>query len=348
MIKIGIIGCGWIAEKVYLPIILHSNNSCVYAIYDPNKHQLSLIKEKYDIPFVYNSLDDFLDSPIDAVIITSPNNTHSYYSNCSLMAGKHVLCEKPVAFTVLDFKKTLSLANLNKKVFFPGLVNRYRKDVHIFKNKSKNIGKVKDIEAYWKRKCGIPKPGSWITNNNYAGGGALIDIGTHLIDIALMFIDNYEIKSVNSEFGTIRDVNKFKSNWNNNKSNSSFPFDVETYSFGKIKFENSVLNYHVDWCANINEDITYIKLYGENGTAALKTLFGFSNNYLRDNIEISIEPNNGTRENIYFPIENSFNIYAFELLINSFINQINDNNSTMEIKNTINTINIIENLYKAR
>lgn len=349
MIKFGIIGCGWIAEKVYLPLLKSFDNACLHAIFDTDEKKLVSLKEKYEIPVISNSFKDFLKLPFDAVIIATPNDTHSYYTNCSLEGGKHVLCEKPVAFSKLEIEETIAIAKKNNKVFFPALVNRFRKDVQYLKGKSCEIGKITDIEVSWVRKSGIPKLGSWITNKSYAGGGALIDIGTHIIDIGLMFIKEPKVKSVEAKFGIADNIEKYQSSWNYTKSNVSLPINVETCSYGKILFNDVVMNYNVNWCADVVEDMTCIRLCGERGSIFLRTLFGFSKNYIQDKLEFSIEKNNVIKETIFFPIENSFAIDAFKRLLSTFIDSIEGrDNPFLKMNDAIYVVDVIEELYRGQ
>ena len=346
MFKIGVIGCGWIAKKVYLPLLNSMDNVCLFAAFDTDERSITSLKEKYEIPVICKNFKEFIELPLDAVIIATPNYTHSYYANCSLECGKHVLCEKPVAFSKSKLQETVSIANKNKRIFFPALVNRFRKDVQYFKEKSCEIGKITDIDVCWIRKSGIPKLGSWITNEGYSGGGALIDIGTHIIDIGLMFVDNLQVEKVEASFGVIDNIEKHRSSWNDMKTSISLPINVETSSAGKIFFKDVIMNYDVSWCSNVDEDITCIKLYGENGTAVLKTLFGFSKDYIRDTIEISIIKNNTIRDSIFLSMENTFAQDAFKALLNAFIDCTEGkDNSILKMNDAFYVVDIIEKLY---
>ena len=106
MSKLGIIGCGWIVEKAYLPLIAKMNDVDISAVFDIDYHKAHKLQDKYCIPNIFDNIDCFLSSPLDAVIVATPNNTHTYYSDMALNAGKHVLCEKPVAFSKNDIEST--------------------------------------------------------------------------------------------------------------------------------------------------------------------------------------------------------------------------------------------------
>lgn len=128
-------------------------------------------------------------------MIATPNNTHTYYTDMALNAGKHVLCEKPVALSKKDIESTISIADKSQKIFIPALVNRFRPDIQKFIRLVALIGEIKEIEVSWTRKSGIPKPGTWITNKAATGEGVMIDISTHILDICLMLISYKCIKT---------------------------------------------------------------------------------------------------------------------------------------------------------
>lgn len=110
MINLGIIGCGWIAEKAYLSLIAKMNDVDVCAVFDINCQKAHEIQGKYHVLNMFDTIGSLLSSPIDAVIIATPNNTHTQYTNMALSAGKHVLCEKPVALSKNDLASTVATA----------------------------------------------------------------------------------------------------------------------------------------------------------------------------------------------------------------------------------------------
>ena len=90
------------------------------------------------------------------MIIATPNNTHTYYSDLALNAGKHVLCEKPVALSKNDIESTIFTAQVNQKIFLPALVNRFKKDIQKFSELASLVGEVKEVEVSWIRNRASP------------------------------------------------------------------------------------------------------------------------------------------------------------------------------------------------
>ena len=349
MINFGIIGCGWIAEKAYLPIIAKMDDACVNAIFDIDYRKAHEIQHKYHVPNIFDNIDRFLSQPLDAVIIATPNNTHTYYTNMALNSGKHVLCEKPVALSKNDIESTIALAHAKNKIFLPAFVNRFREDIIKFSEMVSLIGEVKEAEVSWIRKSGIPRGGTWITNKAAAGGGALIDIGTHVIDIGLNFLSDKQIKSVKLDQGTIAQAKQNSAQWNINNESRQFELDAETWAKGEVYFINgSELKFNIDWSSNINEDITSIKVLGVNGTVSIDTLFGFSNNFTRDNIEILYDGTNGEYDKVLYSMNNTFAIDAFKNMISYFVNLINGQDAgILQPFDSVYVVDVIERLYKS-
>ena len=236
------------------------------------------------------------------------------------------------------------------KIFLPAFVNRFRKDIIKFGKLAHLCGNVKEIEVSWIRKSGIPRPSTWITNREKAGGGVLIDIGTHVIDIGLMFVLDKSIKSASLLHGNVDEVQKKRAQWNVNDEGQKLLFDVETWARGEIVFsDDSILKIHVNWSADVSEDTTKIKVIGTNGTISINTLFGFSNNFTRDNIEILYYTKNEKREAYTFPMDNDFAMKAFRDLIKYFIALINGKNTNfLQTSDAIYTVDVIEKLYISR
>ena len=348
MTKIGIIGCGWIVEKAYLPILTKMNDVEVYAIFDVDYQKAHGIQKKYHVQNVFVNIDSFLSSPLDAIIIATPNSTHTYYTDMALNAGQHVLCEKPVALSKNEIDSTIDTAKRNKKIYLPAFVNRFRKDISKFGELVSLIGEIKEIDANWIRKSGIPRPGTWITNKTEAGGGVLIDIGTHVIDIALNFLSEKRIKSVRLDHGIIDQAEKKGAKWITDETRQ-LNLDVETWAKGEVSFVNdSVLKFDVNWSSDVSEDITCIKATGVNGMVSINTLFGFSNNFTRDNIEVFYEGKNGGSERISYPMNNTFALDAFSDMVRYFVKIINGKAvGILQPSDGVYVVDVIEQLYKS-
>jgi len=197
-IGIGIIGCGWIAEKAHISSFLKIDDVYIAAVCDNDVQTINKFKEKFQVKNYYNNPEHLInDDNVNAIVISTPNSTHYTLSEKALLAGKHVLCEKPIAFSSAEVDNLIRILKKTNTIFLPAFVNRFRNDVQCVKDiLDKNlIGEIISINAQWIRRAGVPRPGSWFTQKDKAGGGVLMDLGPHIIDIILMYIKFEKLNS---------------------------------------------------------------------------------------------------------------------------------------------------------
>ncbi|ODP26041.1 Inositol 2-dehydrogenase [Paenibacillus nuruki] len=171
-IGIGIIGLGWISQKIYLPYFLNNeavNKIVIYDI-DLNKTKNTPIPSSV---LIVNTLEALLSlSDIDAVFIATPNFLHCEHIIKALQADKIVFCDKPICINKEQVKSLEDINCLYPDRLFPLLPNRFRQDIQYIKSVLENddIGNVYKIKAHWIRDSGIPGS-SWFLDSKKAGGG---------------------------------------------------------------------------------------------------------------------------------------------------------------------------------
>ncbi len=196
-IKVGIIGCGGIANAKHLPALSHQKNRVdIVAFCDLIRERAEKAAEEYGTPDadVYTDYRELLkDESIDVVHVLTPNVSHCELTVAALEAGKHVMCEKPMAATPADAKKMLDARNKSGKLLTIGYQNRYRQDSQVLKNmcEAGELGEIYYARAQAIRRRGVPTWGVF-PNKALQGGGPLIDIGTHSLDLTLWMMNNYE------------------------------------------------------------------------------------------------------------------------------------------------------------
>lgn len=348
MIKIGIIGCGWIAEKAHITTVQEIPDAIVYGIYDDNHQKAKEVAGRNMISKIYNNIYELLESEIDAVIICTPNITHSYYCNMALKYNKHVLCEKPIALNSRTYLSTVKLARDRNKLLISGFVNRYRNDIIELSNvvEQFNLGKLNYIKAKWLRRDGIPRPGTWITNKKMAGGGVLVDLGSHVLDIVGRFMKNPEIELINVD--CVRQSHGKKgAKWCDYDVKQGFDFDVETYIKFKISYLKRIYaELELSWDSDIMEDCTIFDLYYDLGHIRLNTIFGFSNNYSRQYDMLEIDSESEIRR-IIFDRKRNEAMNAFKNQTSYFVKAIKENRYNKVYPNdALFTIKTIEMIYK--
>jgi predicted dehydrogenase len=255
-IKVGIVGCGGIAKGKHFPALKANAELCeIVAFCDIIKERAETGAKEFGVPGakVYTDYKELLaNREVELVHVLTPNVSHCQITVDAFGAGKHVLCEKPMAATTEDAEKMLAAWKKSGGQFTIGYQNRFRNDVQSLK-KSCEKGELGDIyfgKAHAVRRRAVPTWGVF-PNKALQGGGPLIDIGTHALDITLWVMNNYEVESVTgSVFCKLRDYPE---------GNLFGPWDPKTFAvedsaFGYIKLKNGAAIYlETAWALNVLE-----------------------------------------------------------------------------------------------
>jgi predicted dehydrogenase len=195
--------------------------------------------EKFGTPDakVFTDYKELLKLDLDVVHVLTPNKQHSFITVDALESGKHVMCEKPMAINSVEAKKMLDAAKRTGKKLTIGYQNRFRPECRYLKQccEAGDLGEVYYARAQAIRRRAVPTWGVFLDAENQ-GGGPLIDIGTHALDLTLWEMDNYEpAMVVGSTFRKLADTE--------NAANAWGPWDpkkftVEDSAFGFIKMKN--------------------------------------------------------------------------------------------------------------
>jgi len=190
-VRWGVIGAGGIADRRTIPEgILPAENSELVAVMTPHLDRVNNVARKYGVDKCYTSERDIVkDADVDAVYVASPVNAHARQAVLAAEAGKHILCEKPLALTIDECKKVVSSCRRNRVKLMVGFMMRF----HACHKKAKEIidqGTIgKPVLGRAQLTCWYPKiSGSWRQDPRLGGGGALMDMGIHCIDLMRMLI----------------------------------------------------------------------------------------------------------------------------------------------------------------
>lgn len=240
-IRAAVVGCGGIANGKHLPALMHYKNDVeVVAFCDIIPERAENAAAKFGAPGakVYADYRQLLeDKSIDTVHVCTPNRSHSFITIDALEAGKHVICEKPMAKTYAEAKAMLDAAKRTGKLLTIGYQNRYRNDTMYIKRtcETGELGEIYFAKAHAIRRRAVPTWGVFL-NEYEQGGGPLIDIGTHALDLTLWCMDNYKPKMVvGSVFKKLSDQTETGNAWGDWDPKE---FTVEDSAFGYIVMEN--------------------------------------------------------------------------------------------------------------
>ncbi|MBL0847993.1 Gfo/Idh/MocA family oxidoreductase [Mammaliicoccus fleurettii] len=273
-LNVGIIGCGGIANGKHLPSLQKISEVNIVAFCDIEIEKAQVAAEQYGTndAKVYENYKLLLENDdIDVIHVCTPNSSHKALTVASLDAGKHVMCEKPMAKTTEESKEMIEAAKRNGKKLTIGYQNRFRPDSQYLR-KATQRGDLGDIyygKAQAIRRRAVPTWGVFLDEEKQ-GGGPLIDIGTHALDLTLWMMDNYEPESVMGS--TFHKLGKKE-----NAANAWGPWDpkkftVEDSAFGFIKMKNgSTIILESSWALNSLEvDEAKCALSGTEGGADMK------------------------------------------------------------------------------
>lgn len=256
-LKFGIIGCGAIANQKHMPALASFPDELeLVAFCDLIEERAVMAAQKYGTPDakVYTDYRKLLeDKAIDVVHVLTPNVSHCELTVAALEAGKHVLCEKPMAATYADAKKMYDTAERVGKLLTVGYQYRHW-TIHQEMKRYCDEGLLGEIyygEATAMRRRGVPTHGVFLDKEKQ-GGGPLVDCGCHALDLTLWMMDNYEPASVTGvafeKLGrllTPKEQGNGRGIWDNEN------FEVEDSAFGFIRMKNGALvNLRSAWAIN--------------------------------------------------------------------------------------------------
>lgn len=272
-LKVAVIGAGSISD-CHLQAYASNPDVEIYAICDLNEERAGDMAKKYGASRVFTDYRDLLALPeIDSVSICTWNNSHAEISIAALDAGKNVLCEKPLCQTVEEALAVEQAVKRSGKLLQVGFVRRYSDNAQILKQfiEAGELGDIYYAKASCLRRLG--NPGGWFSDRERSGGGPLIDIGVHIIDICWYLMGKPKVKSVSANVSNIlgnrahiRNLSFYKAaDYDASKNN------VEDMANAMIRFENGAsLLIDVSFTLHAKSDEMSIKLYGDKGGAELE------------------------------------------------------------------------------
>ena len=313
-LKVGLIGCGCIGNfhaSQYRDI--GKDRVEMVACCDIDAEKAERFAKDYNIPNWYASKEEMLAAhKFDGISVGTWNSAHKECTIAALEAGAHVICEKPMAMNTAEALEMKAAAEKAGKLLMIGFVRRHGNDAATaldFINKG-YLGDIYYAKASYIRRQGFP--GGWFGDKRYSGGGPLIDLGVHVIDLTRYLIGNPRPKTV---FGVTSDKlkdRKVKSAilpWESSTSakKNEFEYTVEDFVSAMITFENgTTLQVEASFSLNCGNEQGGIRLYGDKAGLTLSpfTLHGVCNDMLAD---IAIQGNTGEGPMFRNEIENFLN-----------------------------------------
>ena len=345
---VGIIGCGGIANAKHMPNLLKIDNVEVIGVCDlfQPERAVELIR-KFGLKScsVYENYYELLkNTEIESIHVCTPNESHAPITIDALNAGKNVMCEKPMAMNVEQAQTMADTAKRTGKKLTICANNRFRPDSWYLKEICTQgmLGHIYYAKAHAIRRRGVPTWGNFM-NIESQGGGPMIDIGTHALDLALWMMDNYEPqmvlgKTYNYLGKTTSPANPY-GNWDAEK------YTVEDSGFGMIIMKNgTTINLESSWALNIiDEKTAKVTLCGIKAGADMDnglTINGEMNGRLYEQ-KIILEPQK-------IPFYGTQEIFGPELEIRLWVDALlNDKEPVVKPEQMVVVAKIIQALYES-
>ena len=307
----GVIGCGGIAFRRTIPGLVLADNSNLIAVMDTNAEAAENVKKEFNAKYAFTTVDELLAiDEIDAVYIATPVFCHKEQVLKAAAAGKHILLEKPMGLTLEDSIEIEKFCKERGVKLGVGLMMRFNSLHEQVRDliKSGKLGEIVSMRAQFT--CWYPEiEGAWRQEKALSGGGALIDLGLHCIDL-LRYISGLEADEVTSFM-----------------SNQIFKYEVEDAASLIARMKNGALAY-VDVAFNIPDDATTCKIefYGTGGGVVINGSLaqddtGIGELVLTDSTKgYDAQQNRGGAEKIILKAEGNSNLYTKE--ISAFANAL--------------------------
>jgi predicted dehydrogenase len=271
-LRVGVIGAGigMFHAQAYAAL----PNVELAAIAGLDTERVVALAARHGVGRTYRDYAELLAQPdIDAVSVCVPNALHAPVTIAALAAGKHVLVEKPLARTPDEGRAMIAAAEAAGKILMIAFNHRQRSDVQWLKDyvASGALGRIYYAKAYWMRRQGIPGLGSWFVNKAMAGGGPLIDLGVHVLDMAMFLLGEPDPLAVSAatyaEFGP-----RGLKGWGAKQSTgASGAYEVEDLGTAFVRLAGgTTLLLEASWASHGSAGDDYgVVLYGTEGGAEL-------------------------------------------------------------------------------
>ncbi|MHB1296592.1 MAG: Gfo/Idh/MocA family protein [Anaerolineae bacterium] len=269
MLRAGVIGAGAISVHSHIPAYKAVPGVELAAVCDVNEQRVQSVAKELGIPAAYTDYREMLtQETLDLVSICSPNALHAPMAIAALESGANVLCEKPMALSYADAKAMVDTAKRCGKSLTVGFHMRCTPEVETLRQfvAGGKLGEVYYAKVSYLRRCGIPGYGSWFTNKDLAGGGAMLDIGCHITDLALWVLGHPKPATVTgatyAEFGPKA---KGLGGWGADHYPAGARFDVDDLATAMVRFENGLsLTIEASWAGH-GTDGQRVQLFGTEG-----------------------------------------------------------------------------------
>nr|AHH25588.1 oxidoreductase [Streptomyces sp. XZQH13] len=292
-------GLGWAARSIWLPRLGRHPGFALTAAVDPDAASRAAVTAEFPNVPIMAAVHEVDPAQVDLAIVAVPNHLHCEIACSLLLKGIPVFLEKPVCLTSAQARQLGKAEHAGGVRLLAGSAARHRGDVRALLASAGELGTVRHVELSWVRARGVPDAGGWFTRGRLSGGGALVDLGWHLFDIAAPLLGTADFAQVTgavSDDFIARDTARVS--WraeDGGESRRSDVIDVEDTARAFLVTDGGVsVSLHASWASHEERDVTRVRVEGTEGSATLRCTFGFSPNRL-EHPELTLTADGRTR-----------------------------------------------------
>jgi len=257
-LRIGLVGVGAAAQINHIPALKRLEGVEITALCDRDPEKAARVAQKFGIPRAHQRFDDLLaDEEIDAVDLCTPNYLHSPMATAALEAGKHVLCERPLARSADEAAAMIKAARKAERVLMCAVQHRFRPDAMLLKKfvEKGDLGEIFFAKAGWLRQRTEWDSDEWRRQKRESGGGVVLDLGFQMLDLSLWLMGSPKVESVTASLHRQRKG------------------EVEDSATAFLRLESgATLTLELTWGLLMEKDFAYVNLFGSGGAALLNPL----------------------------------------------------------------------------
>ena len=254
-LKLALVGVGAAAQVNHLPVLKRLESVEVVALCDRDPEKAARVAQKWGIPTSYSRLEELLnDDDIDAVDLTTPNYLHAPMAMAALEAGKHVLCERPLARSYDEAAAMAKAAKKADRMLMCAVQHRFRPDAMLLRKfvEKGDLGTIFLAKGGWLRQKTEWDSDEWRAQKRESGGGVVLELGFQMLDMALWVLGGPTVASVTAS------VHRTKKG------------DVEDSATAFLRLESgATLTLELTWGLLMEKDFAYLNLFGSGGAALL-------------------------------------------------------------------------------
>lgn len=252
-VRVGVIGAGGIAQVVHLPILKRLPDVDVVALVDTHFEKAGTIAERFGIPLVARTIGELPDGvALDAVLVSTPTDSHAELVGEALASGCHVLCERPLAPSSDDVAKLIGTAEAAGRQLMVAMNQRFRLDVRAIQQfvASGELGDIFMVRSGWLRRSERRPARGWRRDPEKSGGGVLMDLGVQALDVALWLLGYPDVSRVSA------------------RTHPDTGVDDSAAAFLELE-GGTALHLEVSWELRADRDRHVLRLLGTSGSAGV-------------------------------------------------------------------------------